>query len=254
MDDLYGNAWGDSSDIAGDVHVPTTTWTAPKLTTHNEEADLAAPSWSTGAGIGWNEPSQDAHEFKWSSNDPDLAWSADTTFQDIPIQMSIESEVVHTPSVPLSQDSEEEPEDDDQEDDSTDHAEPQNDAIPLSAPAIPSTPFASELETGLKPPLSSPPLSRSPSPDGFGTFESGFETTSGVAVGSLSPGIAEEEDWGSPWVGTAREDETGESKPVDDWEAARQQKEKLDKRIVCTSNHVYDISRSYDIYSSLLKC
>ena len=99
MDDLYGNAWGDSSDITGDIHLPqTTSWTTPKLPTHHE-ADLAAPSWSTGTGIGWNEPSEDAHGFNWSGNDPDLAWSADTNFQDIPIRSSNETEVAEVHAI-----------------------------------------------------------------------------------------------------------------------------------------------------------
>ena len=246
MDDLYGNAWGDSSDITGDIHLPhATSWTTPKLPTHHE-ADLAAPSWSTGTGIGWNEPSEDAHGFNWSGNDPDLAWSADTNFQDIPIRSSNETEVAEVHADP-----EVEEEEQTEVGSEAETAEPQEDnaSITLGSPTATSP---SEQESNLKPPPS-PLYSRSPSPDGFGTFETGFESSSQAAVGALSPGIADEEDWGSPWVGTEQSEEPSDPKPVDEWEAARQQKEQLDRRIVCIPNHPSDI-QSLTVSRSLLRC
>ncbi|KAI0091730.1 hypothetical protein BDY19DRAFT_931939 [Irpex rosettiformis] len=232
MDDLYGNAWGDSADVAGDIHLPHTTWTASKLPTHNEEADLAAPSWSTGSGIQWNAPSQDTRGFRWSANDPDLAWTSDTTLQDTSIQSSDVPEDAETPSIHPSQDSGVEREEQAEDEAKIEHIEPQDDYAPVSSPIVASTSFvSSELDSSLKPPLSSPSFSRSSSPDGFGTFETGFESTSRTVPEKLSPGIADEENWGSPWVGTEQEEDAIDSKPVDEWEVARQQKEQLDRKI-----------------------
>ena len=82
MDDLYNNAWGDSSDNYADTDnrasTSHTAWVSPVLSTpaQHEEADLATPSWSTGADIQWNEPSEHAGGFAWSAADPDLAWGA----------------------------------------------------------------------------------------------------------------------------------------------------------------------------------
>ena len=95
MDDLYNNAWGDPSkpaeDITETVLGARSTWTSPKATTRveDDEADLAAPSWSTGAGISWDEPSDDTHGFGWSQSESDMAWGA-STYEVIHIAKPIE--------------------------------------------------------------------------------------------------------------------------------------------------------------------
>jgi hypothetical protein len=220
MDELYGNAWGDSSDIAGDIHSPPTGWTSPKRAAHDEEADLAAPSWSTGAGIQWNEPSEEANGFKWSTNDTDLAWGAADPIYDIPIRSSSDIELAAEPVHAEGRAEEvEEPQEPLVSEDKPSPVSPlaiDSHPLPIIVPDVPTT----------------PPLSRAPTPDGFGTFETAFGTVKDTVTGTLSPGI-EEEDWGSPWVGDVRSDDEDQSKPVDEWEAARKQKEKLDRMIVC---------------------
>lgn len=215
MDELYGNAWGDSSDLAGDIQPSKPTWTAPKLTTHDEEADLAAPSWSTGESVQWNEPSEESHEFNWTSNDPDLAWTADSVYHDIQIRSSPSQEPEDESSAPTStasdvgEESREKP---------SSTILTVVDDIQLTSPALEVLQLTS-------------PLSRSPSPDGFGTFESGIETAKSPVITSLSRDI-EEDAWSSPWMGTEETDREEADGKVDEWESARREKEKLDRKIV----------------------
>lgn len=218
MDELYGNAWGDTSAFAEDLQSPQPTWTSPKLTAYNDEADLAAPSWSTGNGIGWNEPSDESHGFKWSANEPDLAWAPESVYQDLPIQRSGSKE-----------------------------REPEDEA-PLPIPNGPEVKEEVEKSEGSEPigfrsiddskPVSptldeqhATPLSRSSSPDGFGTFETGLEEDSKPFSSALSQGI-EDDAWSSPWMGSAPSEEQEVAPKVDEWEAARRQKEQLDRKIV----------------------
>lgn len=228
MDDLYNNAWGDSSDFYGTTQPATTTspaaaWTSPVLSPppQDEEADLATPSWSTGADIKWSEPSEQSHGFAWSSTEPDLAWGT-STYADITLGKA--------DAQPAKDDAETTGEDEE-----IDLQAPETkSSIPDSS--IPDSPVDQPIhvEVRVSPPLSPKADPRSPSPDqdGFGTFEdaSAFEET--PYVGTPSPGL-EDDAWGSPWASApAEEDSDEEAKPVDEWELARRNKERLDRMVV----------------------
>ncbi|KAI0080133.1 hypothetical protein K474DRAFT_1769602 [Panus rudis PR-1116 ss-1] len=229
MDDLYGNAWDDPVKLDSDEPPSlnrTHTWTSPKLplTTQDEEADLAVPSWSTGADIRWNEPSEDSHGFAWSAAEPDLAWTS-STYEDIqlgkPAVVSEEEEVGQIHPSP----------------DSPAHSTEEEPSSPLGVdyqalgvlPEPPST--TSELshtdsdktENQIRPP--------SPDGDGFGSFESAVEGNEvDVHPDSLDvpPDLAENA-WGSAWASESKDSESSEEPPVlDEWEQAKLEKEKLD--------------------------
>lgn len=204
---------GDPSGVVEDLPLPKSTWTLPKQSAHDNEADLAAPSWSTGAGIHWDEPSKESPEFKWSANDTDLAWTSDSVYHDIQIQRdaSHEPETEDGRSLPVSSDSAEEMKEASSR--GIDYSRPTSLVLDDHVAVGPSTP---------------PP--RSPSPDGFGTFETGLEgQDSAVFPSSLSQDA--EDDWASPWMGTASTEEREDAR-ADEWETAKRQKEQLDKKIV----------------------
>ncbi|KAJ3525426.1 hypothetical protein NM688_g8403 [Phlebia brevispora] len=79
-------------------------------------------------------------------------------------------------------------------------------------------------------PLTSEIRPSSPEADGFGTFETAFDSSSKPFASDISPAL-EESTWGSPWGGGAQDEEASDDAHVDEWEAARKQKEKLDKKI-----------------------
>lgn len=233
MDELYGNAWGDSSSLAEALQLPQPTWTTPKLATHDDEADLAAPSWSTGAGIQWNEPSEESHGFKWSANEPDLAWAPETVYSDIQISRSVSNETQPEDelSLPTSNDSDAE-------------GERREENMAAGFRSVddnqPASPALDEHVTA----RSSTPLSRSSSPDGFGTFETGIEEDIKPLHTSMEQDL-KDGAWSSPWVGTGTAEEEQEEQKVDEWEAARRQKERLDRKIVsqtCTVMFIHYLS------------
>ncbi|KAI0693180.1 hypothetical protein C8T65DRAFT_833762 [Cerioporus squamosus] len=213
MDDLYQNAWSETSDSAATLK--NNSWTSPRITSSlHEEADLAAPSWSTGADISWNEPGSPG--FSWSQTDTDAGWGP-STYEGITLgKPSVEEEAAEA-----AKSAEQEDED--------------------TADSIPS-PSAIELPSSLFKPTSASPEPvpvltyesavaqvAPPSPDGFGSFESGLEE---AAV--HSPGLAvddtEADPWGSSaWADTKLQEE--EIAPLDEWERAKQEKAKQDRRV-----------------------
>lgn len=269
MDDLYNNAWGDPSkpaeDITETVLGARSTWTSPKATTRveDDEADLAAPSWSTGAGISWDEPSDDTHGFGWSQSESDMAWGA-STYEGIhiakPIEVTPEEVEVEVkeelPVAPPSPPSPKEDLDLDFHDVKTVNESTTSESI-VEEPAykslngsagfseiLPSSPSVSDSDE-------TPRVSRAPSPDGFGTFESAVETEEVTSPGFAMTESLEDNAWGGAWA----EETDGESKaeePVDEWEVARRQKEAQDRKVVCTPTHVI-LCICLELLHSLLK-
>ncbi|CAL1714803.1 unnamed protein product [Somion occarium] len=224
MDDLYNNAWGDPDKPSEDTSVVGThaTWTSPKpsLPVHDEEADLAAPSWSTGAEIRWNEPSGDSHGFAWSHAEPDLAWSS-STYEAIqivkPPQTIVEEDV--GPSSPESVT-------DVQSTSPTVHVaeEPIYESL-NSSPGF--NPLA--LGPGSPSSLSDTPHNSPPqSPDGFGSFTSAVEAES-IPHLDVLPEL-EADAWGTAWA-SDKDNEVETEESVDEWEAARRQKEAQDRKV-----------------------
>ena len=227
MDDLYGNAWGDPvNDYLPNPTHPLPTWNAqppsPKLTSpveddQNEnhanddetEAHIAEPQFRTDAlDTSWSTgESKDPYYPAWGPASPSNVW--DSTVEPQPLEVP-----VLTPS---------------------------DDVLPKSPPPV--SP-ALAVETKEDHPLSSEQKqdahaqSRAPSPDQFGTFESG-NTNATVPV--------EGAGWGSPKYSTfddsvdssnawgqqaATKERDTEAEPADEWEAARRMKEKLDRKVV----------------------
>ncbi|OCH87508.1 hypothetical protein OBBRIDRAFT_889717 [Obba rivulosa] len=217
MDDLYQNAWSTTNESDAPF-TGASAWTAPKLsvTSHDEEADLAAPSWATGADIRWDEPSESAG-FSWTQAEPDLAWKT-STYEDIQIAKPPEPEP--SPSPPEG-----------------------DDALASPVSERPATPTLDiDLHTAERE-LSPPVRSGSPmfipkdsiptppdSPDAFGTFTSGF--TAEQPASAFSQKDFAEDAWSSPWASADSEAQASqETEPLDEWEAARQQKAKQDRRV-----------------------
>ncbi|KAI0367035.1 hypothetical protein BV20DRAFT_612792 [Pilatotrama ljubarskyi] len=212
-DDLYRNAWSETTDTIPPAleDDPPPTWTSTKLTsTYAEEADLAAPSWSTGADIRWNEPGSPG--FSWSQTDPDLAWGSSTyegiSFGGTATEGTPESKVDEVGSqeeafvAPFE-----------------DVSPPSPVHAPSPPPAKPDVPEAYEdiLEATLP-----------ASPDGFGSFETGLPEEALHSPG-LALDAADADPWGSSAWASA-EPEVSEE-PVDEWERARQEKAKQDRRV-----------------------
>ncbi|EIW58735.1 uncharacterized protein TRAVEDRAFT_72219 [Trametes versicolor FP-101664 SS1] len=224
-DDLYQNAWSETTNSIPPAlkDDPAPSWTSTKLTSsYGEEADLAAPSWSTGAGIHWNEPSSPG--FSWSQTEPDLAWGT-SSYAGISIGKTPEAESIADPLDAKSPTGDipdaDEPEDEDAGSVSTDVPTSERAKSPSPSPPPPeSTSFGSQETT--------PELAAPPSPDGFGSFETAFTEDT-----AQSPGFALDEAVADPW-GSSAWSETQpeqEEEPVDEWERARQEKAKQDRRV-----------------------
>lgn len=225
-DDLYQNAWSETTNSIPPAlkDDPAPSWTSTKLTSsYGEEADLAAPSWSTGAGIHWNEPSSPG--FSWSQTEPDLAWGT-SSYAGISIGKTPEAESIADPLDAKSPTGDipdaDEPEDEDAGSVSTDVPTSERAKSPSPSPPPPEfTSFGSQETT--------PELAAPPSPDGFGSFETAFTEDT-----AQSPGFALDEAVADPW-GSSAWSETQpeqEEEPVDEWERARQEKAKQDRRVV----------------------
>lgn len=227
MDDLYNNAWGDPVNpetASTSFGSSQPSWTSPKLShdLHDDESDLAAPSWSTGTGIKWNEPSEDDHGFAWSHTEPDLAWTS-STYETIQIGKLQSTHALEEPSSPDA---------DEREIEVTPHQSPRLDQEPLRVQE--ETTPREEFKSPSKPPISpvqSPTPSRSPSPDGFGTFTSGFV----AADDAVSPDPAfqlGDDSWGSAWAGDVGSEAEEKAEVEDEWDVAKRRKEQQDRVVV----------------------
>lgn len=232
MDDPWSNAWSDPADLSSSHKSPTTSTWDPKPNiqeVEDNETDIAMPSWATGAGINWAEPSQDAHSSLWSQVPPSAGWSPPHSFSDIRLGKAPDLESTKELSRPTT------PED-----------------VQLSSPnpASPITPAETQEErleipsedspshsTRSGSPSHSPIPPSSPNPDGFGTFETGATSELDPWPASASPFDAQENEenaWGSAWEDKANDDPTANSEQgsLDEWEAARRMKQEMDRRVV----------------------
>ena len=225
MDDLYGNVWG---DLSADQSYPLPTWntqppppTSPSLVEDDQDEDHVSDEENddlstekqpradmTTDEVPWPvEETRVSHHPSWMSVPPTNIWNS--------------MEQPQTPTVQA-------------------HA-PSDDVPPKSpSPTLPTLPEEPmDQHTTLPDRVQDTPVqSRVPSPDQFGTFESG-------GADAAIPG--EEVRWDSPkystldgsvdsfnaWGRQAPEKERdAEFEPADEWEAAKRVKEKLDKRVV----------------------
>ncbi|GJE91037.1 hypothetical protein PsYK624_071850 [Phanerochaete sordida] len=213
MDDLYNNAWGDSSEYPAS----SATWSTTPVVSpaQHEEADLANPSWSTGNEVKWDQPSEHASEFGWSTADADAGWGP-STYEGISIEKPETDSGPTDENIPTTPTTEDTTVEDTDEDRSTES---------------PVTEDAAPVGLGFSVPVSieSESLAVIPDPDGFGTFEDA--TSVSELHSKLAPDV-EEDSWGSPWASAPAEDEDEpEAKRVDEWELARKNKEQLDRKV-----------------------
>lgn len=229
MDDLWGNAWGSPDDDA-----KATTWSTSQKPQNDDlqEDDLAMPSWSTGPGIQWDQPS-DTQNPLWSNarhNAQD--WSLENPYGDIslgdsrPAEPSEDEEsIVELPVEPES--------------DSFSPPLPQAQRDGISVPS-PSREFDAELSPSPIPSSPSPSPEPSPpsSPDAFGTFTIGTEhsdTAPFPTVGGSPGGQIDGNEWGSPWGSVSKDvDEGSEQFASDEWESAKLRQLEMDRRVVRT--------------------
>jgi len=222
MDDLYANAWNDPTDPPLSDLKPSTsssTWLSPRLPDAHEEADLAAPSWSTGAGVHWNEPS-DSAGFSWGQADTDLAWNS-STYEGI--------QIAKPASAPA-------PEPHDTEGDDAPAVEPQSaeeeaPESPIEVRGLSPPPSPVQEVLAIAVPLAdvevlSPPAEH----DAFGTFESALVPDEDSAL-ALEETTLDAGAWGSAWASESEAKVAQEAEPVDEWEAARQRKIQQDRKV-----------------------
>ncbi|EJF64223.1 hypothetical protein DICSQDRAFT_178709 [Dichomitus squalens LYAD-421 SS1] len=268
MDDLYQNAWSETThDTASTFKSdPRPSWSSPSKITSpfDEEADLAAPSWSTGADIRWDEPSG-SPGFSWSQSDADAGWGP-STYEGITLRKPQPEVIQEEVQVEDKAEVFDERTDEAQEDPTETAAQEVNDYVPLAASpvegasSLPSSPVQPSVSsptlddalsndspsTSFSPTLTTPtiPAPRTgsvvietydiapelvapPSPDGFGTFESGLadDTPDFIVSG------ADADPWGASAWDDAEPEANEEEPVVDEWERARQQRAKQDRRV-----------------------
>jgi len=253
MDDLYGNAWGDPVNDYPSNPLPT--WDArppspkPPSPVGDDENDNYAndddsedtkaepqsrtddpdASWTTDA-VPWPaEKSQSQYYAAWAPVPPVDVWSSPAQPQAPAVPTQAPAVPTQAPAVPTQA--------------------PSDDAPSKSPPPTPPT-LTKEEHKPLEQPQDTPIQSRVPSPDQFGTFESGDADAiiSADEVGWGPPKYSIFDDsvhssnaWGQQ--ATTEERDT-EAEPVDEWEAARRMREKLDRRVVriCSYSSVSMIS------------
>lgn len=204
MDNPWANAWGDSSK-----ETEPKPWTTAHKS-HDSETDIALPSWSTGAAIKWAEPSEDHQASLWTDLNSESQWepkqspyenllnaNKSTLEESVPEQSTLE-ETTHGELEEVST-----------------HVEPVLE--PPSPEVIVHQGFAHQEHA-------SPPVTPPDSPDPFGTFETGLD----------QPEDSPLDPWGNP-VGSntwAYPQDTQSDELVDEWEAAKLQKQKQDRHVV----------------------
>ena len=225
MDDLWGNAWGSPDDDA-----KATAWSAsekPQNDDHQED-DLAMPSWSTGPGIQWDEPSDTQNPLWSNAHHTAQDWSHEDPYGDIALANSRSAEPPADDNSTVELPVEPEPP-------SLSTPLPRGQYDDITAPSLPR-----ELDGELLPsPISSsPPPEPSPpsSPDAFGTFTIGAEhsdTAPFSTIGGSLGGQIDDNEWGSPW-GSVSKDVDGESAQFDsdEWESAKLRQLEMDSRVV----------------------
>jgi hypothetical protein len=238
MDDLWGNAWGSPEDDA-----KPTTWTISEKPRNDDfqEDDLAMPSWSTGPGIRWDEPS-DTHTSLWSSA------NARHTVQDRPLENSYDD-------IPVGHSHLAEPQGDNNstvelpvepESHSFSPPSPRAQRDDITAPS-PSREPDRELSPSPTPssPSPSPPPEPSPSSslDAFGTFTIGAEHSDVAPLPTIGDPLGvqiDDNEWGSPWGGVSKDAEEGSAQGAsDEWESAKLRQLEMDRRVVRNSFFPY---------------
>lgn len=247
MDNPWANGWNDeakdttSTDIAGPSKAPANSSWIPSHHAHSssldgsQEADISMPSWSTGADVKWSEPSLTGGSL-WSSQQVDSdpahldAWGS-TTYKGISLTSSPgthakeleehDEEDIPSPSSPVHADDKP----------PSPIPSPVQEITIVTPPTIPSPPPESII-----------PVTLPPDSDNFGTFETGLASAGddeedpwSSSAAAFPPETEEVDQWGSAWNARkeTHEDEHEDEEQLDEWEAARQMKQKMDQQVVC---------------------
>ena len=233
MDDLWGNAWGSPED-----DVKPSTWKISEKPRNDalQEDDLAMPSWSTGPGIRWDEPSDTVASLWSNANVHHTAQdrTLDNSYDDISLGNSrlAEPQGNGNSTVEL-------------------HVEPESHSFqPPSPPAqrdditaSPSREPDRELSPSPTPSSPSPSPSPEPSPsssvDAFGTFTIGAEHSDNAPFPTLEDplgGQIDGNEWSSPWGSVPKDAEEGsEQVASDEWESAKLRQLEMDRQVVRNS-------------------
>ena len=254
MDDLYGNAWGDPLNDYSNQPYPLPTWNTqpsspkPPSPVGDDQSDGHAND---------DENEDPPTETQFRAETSDASWTADA----VPWPVEEGHIPYHPAWVPVSPANVWSP-----------TAQPQTAVVPTPTPPdhIPPSlpPFASlTLPEEPKEERSAPPeqtqgtpvQSRASTPDQFGTFESG-NTDAVIPVEEVGWGLPGYSAFGDPvessnaWNqrATVKERDMG-AEPMDEWEAARLTKEKIDRRVVCVDSHSFHPDRLLSVCFSLRK-
>lgn len=232
MDDLWGNAWGSPDDVKDDPKTMSWSTFGKPRNDAPQEDDLAMPSWSTGPGIRWDEPSDTPSPLWSNTHHVTQDSSLENTYGDIPLGNSSPAEPPgdNDPAIELVVEPESHPS-------SPSSPRAQSDDI---AP----TSLSSDLDQEASPSLipSSPPSpepSPPSSPDAFGTFAMGTEpsdTSPFAPTGGSIRGQLDDNEWGSPWKSVSMDVDGGDAQQAsDEWESAKLRQLEMDRRVVSNS-------------------
>ncbi|KAF8661345.1 hypothetical protein AX16_001440 [Volvariella volvacea WC 439] len=242
MDDPWANAWGDptKSYPAADP-IPSSisnfsAWPKPSpsiSSTEDHEADLAQPSWSTGAGVSWADQS-DSHLSLWGSSTLPTAGWAVSSYETIPIGRVSSSQSEH--GLPLPPASSSTGQITGSPTSVSSPSPPPSPSLPPDPPVAAPTP---PVDHGVSPPTipATPLMSSFPvpdSPDAFGTFEvAAQDDESRHEPWTPSQGLNADEfassgAWGASWGSDSTKAQADQD---DEWTAAKRLKEKQDRHV-----------------------
>ncbi|KAJ7623492.1 hypothetical protein FB45DRAFT_925807, partial [Roridomyces roridus] len=213
MDNPWANAWEEPST--------TSKKPPPAFATDvqdDDEEDIAIPSWEPPASFSDQNSLWGARS---PAHDKFPVWHS--SYEDLPLGKS-------TTSLPAMEDIQPEEASEDEEEEEQAQLEPEPESEPEPEIAVEPPELSSEPS-----PSPSPPVSAPGSPDAFGTFETGLDDlppTSDPWTPAAATFVPEHTDsaWGdAAWEPSADDHET--PAVVDEWEAAKQQKDMQDKHV-----------------------
>jgi hypothetical protein len=230
MDDLWGNAWGSPDDLKDEGKPTTTTWSTSEKCRNDlpQEDDLSMPSWSTGPGIQWDEPSNIPSPLWSNVHHTTEDWSLENPYADIPLGNARPSELLN------EKDTVDESTVGPQTHPSPSSLQAPRDDIHTPSPSVGLYEGVSHIPTPSS--TTSPEPSPSSSPDAFGTFTMGTEHSDATpfpTIGSPIGGGLDDNEWNTPWGSMAKGVDTGSAEdPSDEWESAKLRQLEMDRRVV----------------------
>ncbi|KAG0709183.1 hypothetical protein DFH29DRAFT_218330 [Suillus ampliporus] len=217
MDNPWATNWEQSNDRQKKP-IPTLSWIPTvEIQTHDQEEDIGLPSWSASNNAQWPESSQTSDALWTSSTDDSGAWGS-STYAKINISRQ---EAVGAVVEPETQ---------------------EEDVCPVPAAAAASeedSATAFVLPDAVEPQLASPTVEVTPPVSGgveAGTSANEEDEETGddgeAWADPITVSTDDVDEWGAAWAETsAPEVSVGVEEPPDEWEAARQEKEKLNRAV-----------------------